>query len=159
MGGLMLLLDIWMAFPSSVLAIALSATFGAGLSNLILALVLTGWVSYCRVIRGEVLSLRPREFVMAARVIGATETRIVVRPWVPSLIAPSGGSMLSDGRQFLRQAWWLATFPGLAISALVLAMNLLGDGLRDALEPCLRGPLAVLGELPEGPRPHLCSSR
>jgi peptide/nickel transport system permease protein len=169
-GGLMLVLDIWMAFPSLVLAIALSAAFGPGLPNLILALVLTGWVGYCRVIRGEVLSLRQREFVMAARVVGATGTRIVVRHLVPNVIAPilvlatlematviiseaalsflglgvgtsypTWGSMLNDGRQFLRQAWWLATFPGLAISALVLAVNLLGDGLRDALDPRLRG--------------------
>jgi ABC-type dipeptide/oligopeptide/nickel transport system permease subunit len=169
-GALMLLLDIWMAFPALVLAIAVSAALGPGLPNLILALALTGWVSYCRVIRGEVLALREREFVLAARVIGATGGRVVARHLIPNVVAPilvlatlematviiseaalaflglgvgatqpTWGGMLNDGRQFLRQAWWLATFPGLAISALVLAVNLLGDGLRDALDPRLRG--------------------
>lgn len=167
---LLLLLDIWMAFPSLVLAIALSAALGPGLLNLILALSLTGWVSYCRVIRGEVLSLREREFVLASRVIGASGARVVTRHLLPNVVAPiivlatlematviiaeaalsflglgvgashpTWGGMLNDGRQFLRQAWWLATFPGLCISALVLAVNLLGDGLRDALDPRLRG--------------------
>ena len=168
--GLMLVLDIWMAFPSLVLAIALSAALGAGLPNLILALVLTGWVSYCRIVRAQVLSLREREFVLAARVVGASGRRIVARHLVPNVLGPilvlatlematvivaeaalsflglgvgasqpTWGGMLNDGRQFLRQAWWLATFPGLAISALVLSINLLGDGLRDALDPRLRG--------------------
>ncbi|MBV9171750.1 MAG: ABC transporter permease [Chloroflexi bacterium] len=166
---LMLLLDVWMAFPSLVLAIALSATFGPGLVNLILALVLTGWVSYCRVVRGEVLSLSEREFVLAARVVGASGARVVARHLLPNVLAPvlvlatlemgtviiaeaalsflglgvgasvpTWGGMLNDGRQFLRQAWWLATFPGLAISLLVLSVNVLGDGLRDALDPRMR---------------------
>ena len=169
-GALTLLLDIWMAFPSLVLAIALSAALGAGLPNLILALALTGWVSYCRVVRAEVLSLREREFVLAARVAGASATRIVARQLLPNVLGPvlvlatlematviiseaalsflglgvgasqpTWGSMLNDGRQYLRQAWWLATFPGVAISLLVLAVNLFGDGLRDALDPRQRG--------------------
>jgi peptide/nickel transport system permease protein len=168
--ALMLALDIWMAFPPLVLAIALSAAFGTGLLNLILALALTGWVSYCRVVRGEVLALREREFVLAARVVGASGARVVARHLVPNVLAPvlvlatlelgtviiseaalsflglgvgasvpTWGGMLNDGRQFLRQAWWPATFPGLAISALVLSVNLLGDGLRDVLDPRLRG--------------------
>jgi peptide/nickel transport system permease protein len=148
----------------------LSASLGPGLPNLILALALTGWVSYCRVIRGEVLALREREFVLAARVVGATGLRVVARHLLPNVVAPvlvlatlematviiseaalsflglgvgasqpTWGNMLNDGRQFLRQAWWLATFPGFAILVLVLAVNLLGDGLRDALDPRLRG--------------------
>ncbi|MCC6174543.1 MAG: ABC transporter permease [Chloroflexi bacterium] len=167
--ALMLVLDIWMAFPSLVLAIALSAALGPSLTNLILALVLTGWVAYCRIIRGEVLSLREREFVLAARVSGATGLRIVAKHLLPNVLAPilvlatlematviiaeaalsflglgvqaeqpTWGGMLNDGRQFLRQAWWLATFPGAAISLLVLGINLFGDGLRDALDPRLR---------------------
>ncbi|MCC7372004.1 MAG: ABC transporter permease [Chloroflexi bacterium] len=167
--SLMLVLDIWMAFPSLVLAIALSAALGPSLGNLILALVLTGWVAYCRVVRGEVLSLREREFVLAARVCGASGARIVARHLLPNVLAPilvlatlematviiaeaalsflglgvqadqpTWGGMLNDGRQFLRQAWWLATFPGIAISLLVLGINLFGDGLRDALDPRLR---------------------
>jgi peptide/nickel transport system permease protein len=169
-GVLMLVLDIWMAFPALVLAIALSAALGPGLPNLILALALTGWVSYCRVVRAEVLSLREREFVLAARVVGGSGGRVVARHLIPNVVGPvlvlatlematviiseaalsflglgvgatqpTWGGMLNDGRQFLRQAWWLATFPGLAISLLVLAVNLLGDGLRDALDPRLRG--------------------
>lgn len=167
--SLMLVLDIWMAFPSLVMAIALSAAFGPSLPNLVLALALTGWVAYCRVIRGEVLSLREREFVLAARVCGASGARIVARHLLPNVVAPilvlatlematviiaeaalsflglgvqaeqpTWGGMLNDGRQFLRQAWWLAAFPGAAISLLVLGINLLGDGLRDALDPRLR---------------------
>ena len=167
--ALMLVLDIWMAFPSLVLAIALSAALGPSIPNLVLALVLTGWVAYCRVIRGEVLSLREREFVMAARVCGASGTRIILQHLLPNVVAPilvlatlematviiseaalsflglgvqadqpTWGGMLNDGRQFLRQAWWLAAFPGAAISLLVLGINLLGDGLRDALDPRLR---------------------
>ncbi len=167
---LMLVLDIWMAFPALVLAIAVSAALGPGLPNLILALALIGWVSYCRVVRAEVLSLREREFVLAARVVGASSMRIIARQLLPNVVGPvlvlatlematviiseaalsflglgvgasqpTWGNMLNDGRQYLRQAWWLATFPGLAISALVLAVNLLGDGLRDALDPRLRG--------------------
>jgi peptide/nickel transport system permease protein len=158
-----------MAFPALVLAIALSAALGPSLPNLILALVLTGWVAYCRVVRGEVLSLREREFVLAARVCGASGARIVTRHLLPNVLAPilvlatlematviiaeaalsflglgvqadqpTWGGMLNDGRQFLRQAWWLATFPGIAISLLVLGINLIGDGLRDALDPRLR---------------------
>ena len=167
--SLMLVLDIWMAFPSLVLAIALSAALGPSIPNLILALALTGWVAYCRVIRGEVLSLREREFVLAARVCGASGARIIIRHLLPNVLAPilvlatlelatviiaeaslsflglgvqaeqpTWGGMLSDGRQFLRQAWWLAAFPGAAISLLVLGINLFGDGLRDALDPRLR---------------------
>jgi len=167
--SLMMLLDIWMAFPSLVMAIALSAVLGPSLPNLILALALTGWVAYCRVIRGEVLSLREREFVLAARVCGASGFRIITRHLLPNVLAPilvlatlematviiaeaalsflglgvqaeqpTWGGMLSDGRQFLRQAWWLAAFPGAAISLLVLGINLFGDGLRDALDPRLR---------------------
>jgi peptide/nickel transport system permease protein len=140
------------------------------MANLILALVLSGWVSYCRVVRGEVLALGEREFVLAARVVGASGARIVSRHLLPNVPAPivvlatlemgtviiaeaalsflglgvgasqpTWSSMLNDGRQFLRQVWWLATFPGLAISGLVLSINLLGDTLRDVLDPRLCG--------------------
>jgi peptide/nickel transport system permease protein len=174
MGGkvdylLVLFLDIWMAFPFLVLAIAMSAILGPGLLNLILALVLSGWVAYCRVVRGEVMSLRERDFVIAARVVGASGRRIIAQHLVPNVLAPimvlatlematviiaeaalsflglgvqssqpTWGGMLNDGRPFLQQAWWPATFPGLAISITVLSINLVGDGLRDALDPRLR---------------------
>lgn len=166
---LVLLLDVWMAFPFLVLAIAISAILGPGLSNLILALVLSGWVAYCRVVRGQVISMREQDFVLAATVMGASGRRIIARHIVPNVFAPilvlamlemgtviiaeaalsflglgvgtrtpTWGGMLNDGRAFLQQAWWLATFPGIAISLLVLSVNLFGDGLRDALDPRLR---------------------
>lgn len=165
----MRLVDIWMAFPSLLLAIAFGAALGSGLGNLILALSLTIWVVYCRVIRAEVLSIRERDYVLAARAMGASDLRIVLRHVMPNVLAPilvistlqmgvviiseaslnflgigvqssvpTWGGMLADGREFMRDAWWLATFPGIAISVVVLSVNLLGDGLRDALDPRLR---------------------
>ena len=161
--------DIWMAFPSLLLAIAFGAALGPGLANLVLALSLTIWVVYCRVVRAEVLSIRERDYVLAARAMGASDLRIILRHILPYVLAPilvistlrmgtviiseaslnflgigvqssmpTWGGMLSDGREFMRDAWWLATFPGIAISIVVLGVNLLGDGLRDALDPRLR---------------------
>jgi peptide/nickel transport system permease protein len=165
----MRIVDIWMAFPSLLLAIAFGAALGPGLFNLVLALSLTIWVVYCRVVRAEVLSLRERDYVLAARAMGASDLRIILRHVLPNVLAPilvistlqmgvviiseaslnflgvgvqssvpTWGGMLSDGREFMRDAWWLATFPGIAISIVVLGVNLLGDGLRDALDPRLR---------------------
>jgi peptide/nickel transport system permease protein len=165
----MRLVDIWMAFPSLLLAIAFGAALGPGLFNLVLALSLTIWVVYCRVVRAEVLSIRERDYVLATRAMGASDLRIILRHVLPNVLAPilvistlqmgvviiseaslnflgvgvqssvpTWGGMLSDGREFMRDAWWLATFPGLAISIVVLGVNLLGDGLRDALDPRLR---------------------
>ncbi len=165
----MRIVDVWMAFPSLLLAIAFGAALGPGLFNLVLALSLTIWVVYCRVVRAEVLSIRERDYVVAARAIGASDLRIILRHVLPNVLAPilvistlqmgvviiseaslnflgvgvqstvpTWGGMLSDGREFMRDAWWLATFPGVAISIVVLGVNLLGDGLRDALDPRLR---------------------
>ena len=165
----MRIVDIWMAFPSLLLAIAFGAALGPGLVNLVLALSLTIWVVYCRVVRAEVLSIRERDYVLAARAMGASDLRIILRHVLPNVLAPilvistlqmgiviiseaslnflgvgvqssvpTWGGMLSDGREFMRDAWWLATFPGIAISIVVLGVNLLGDGLRDALDPRLR---------------------
>ncbi len=166
---IMRIVDMWMAFPSLLLAIAFGAAFGQGLVNLILALVLTNWVVYSRIIRSEVLVVREQEYVQAARALGSSNLRIILRHILPNTLStilviatlqlgtvviteaslsflgisvqsslPTWGGMLSDGREFMRQAWWLATFPGIAISVLVLGANLLGDGLRDALDPHLR---------------------
>lgn len=165
----MRLVDVWMAFPSLLLAIAFGAALGPGLGNLVLALSLTIWVVYCRVVRAEVLSIRERDYVLAARATGAGDLRIILRHILPNILAPimiisslqmgtviiaeaslnflgigvqssvpTWGGMLSDGREYMRQAWWLATFPGVAISIVVLGVNLLGDGLRDTLDPRLR---------------------
>jgi peptide/nickel transport system permease protein len=157
----MRIVDTWMAFPSLLLAIAFGAALGPGLANLVLALSLTIWVVYCRVVRAEVLSLRERDYVLAARAMGASDLRIILRHVLPNVLAPilvistlrmgtviiseaslnflgvgvqssvpTWGGMLADGRE--------ATFPGIAISIVVLGVNLLGDGLRDALDPRLR---------------------
>jgi ABC-type dipeptide/oligopeptide/nickel transport system permease subunit len=165
----MRLVDVWLAFPSLLLAIAFGAALGPGLFNLTIALSLSIWVVYCRIVRAEVLSIREQEFVLAARAMGASDARIILRYILPNVLAPilvistlqmgtviiseaslnflgigvqgsipTWGGMLSDGREFMRQAWWLSTFPGIAISVVVLSINLIGDGLRDALDPRLR---------------------
>ena len=166
---IMRLVDILLAFPSILLAITLVAVLGASLWTVMLAIGLVSWVGYARVVRGEFLSKRNQEFVLAAKTSGASYFRIIFRHMLPNSMAPiivmatlgmagaiitesslsflglgvqpptpSWGQMLSDGRTIMRQAWWVSTFPGLAIMITVLAFNLLGDGLRDAMDPKLR---------------------
>jgi peptide/nickel transport system permease protein len=165
---LMRLGDIQLAFPVLVLAIAVLAVLGSSLGNLILVLGLTGWVTFARIVRGETLSLRQREFVDAARALGARDGAILARHVFPNVLpplvvvatfsvartviaeaslsflglgipppAPSWGAMLDEGRNYLTTGWWLALFPGLAILLLVLGINLVGDWLRDLLDPRL----------------------
>ena len=165
----MRLVDIWMAFPALLLAIAFGAALGSGLVNLVFALALTNWVIFSRLVRAEVLTLREQEFVQAAKAMGARDRRIIAHHVLPNVLpsilviatlqmgtviiaeaslsflgigvqssVPTWGGMLADGRQFMRQAWWLSAFPGIAISLVVLSVNLFGDGLRDALDPRLR---------------------
>jgi len=157
-----------MAFPRLVLLIAVVALFGSSLLLIILVLGLTQWPSTTRLVRGEVLSLRERDFVQAARALGYSRGRIIFRHIVPNVLAPvivattlgigdmivleaglsylglgvqgdvtSWGGMVADGQSNMLSAWWLATFPGLAIVFTVLSFNLVGDGLRDALDPRL----------------------
>ncbi len=166
---IMRLADIQLAFPFILLAIAILAVIGPGIQNLIIVLALSGWVTYARVVRSEVLSVREREFVQAARAVGMRDGRIMLRHILPNVAAPivvvaslelarvvvleaslsflglgvqpptpSWGRMLADGRDFLATAWWISTFPGLAIMALVLGVNLVGDWLRDYLDPRIR---------------------
>jgi len=166
---------VW-AFPPLLLAIAIMAFLGQGLENLILALVSQRWIAYCRVARGQALSLRSREFVDAARALGARHTRIILRHIMPNLMPsamvigtfsmasaiiaeaalsflglgvppeiPTWGSMLADGRTYISTSWWLALFPGLCIFVTVLGINLLGDGLRDILDPRLKRSGAGIG--------------
>jgi peptide/nickel transport system permease protein len=163
------LVEVVWAFPPLLLAIAIMAFLGQGLENLILALVSQRWIAYCRVSRGQALSLRAREFVDAARLLGANHTRIITRHIMPNLFPsavvigtfsmasaiiaeaalsflglgvppeiPTWGSMLSDGRTYISTSWWLALFPGLCIFFTVLGINMLGDGLRDILDPRLK---------------------
>jgi peptide/nickel transport system permease protein len=166
---IMRLVDVFLAFPVIILAIAIVAVRGPGLTNVLIALALVYWTTYARVVRGVVLSLRDEEYTWAARTLGASTTRILVRHLLPNTVAPivvlaslgmgnailseaalsflgfgiqppeaSWGSMLNSGMQFLRDASFLSTWPGLAIFVTVLGFNLLGDGLRDALDPRLR---------------------
>ncbi|HEY6235007.1 MAG TPA: ABC transporter permease [Candidatus Elarobacter sp.] len=161
--------DVQLAFPLVLLAVAIVAVVGPGLWTVIAAIGLTSWVQYVRVVRAETLSLREREFVLAANAAGATSTRVIGRHLLPNVASaaivlgtfeiaraivlesslsflglgvppttPSWGGMLADGRQYLDTAWWTALFPGLAIMIAVMGVNLLGDGLRDALDPASR---------------------
>ena len=164
---IMRLVDVFLAFPVIVLAIAIVAVRGPGLTNVLIALALVYWTTYARVARSVVLILREEEYTWAARTLGASPSRIMVRHLLPNAIAPlvvlaslgmgnaivaeaalsflgiqppeaSWGSMLNVGMGFLRDASFLSITPGLAIFVTVLGFNLLGDGLRDALDPRLR---------------------
>ncbi|KXG76501.1 nickel transporter permease [Thermotalea metallivorans] len=162
-------MDIFLAIPSILLAIAIVSALGPSLFNLMLAIGISSVPSYARIVRASVLSLRDQEFIEAARAIGASDFRIVTKHIVPNALAPvivqgtlgvagailstaglsfiglgiqppapEWGSMLSGGRAYLRYAWHVTTFPGLLIMITILALNLLGDGLRDALDPKLK---------------------
>ncbi len=158
--------DVQQAIPFLVLAIAAAAMLGPGLLNLILVLVITTWVTFFRVVRGEVLSVREEQYVMSAYAIGASKARIILRYILPNVTAsiiviatllvanmiifeaslsflglgvpssnPTWGRIVADGREYIAEEWWIAFFPGLAILGTVMGINLLGDWLRDALDP------------------------
>jgi peptide/nickel transport system permease protein len=166
---LMRLADVQLAFPFILLAIAVIGVLGPSLPNIIIVIGVSSWVVYARVVRGEVLSIREREFVQAAVALGSRDVRVLRQhvlpntftPWlvvatldmarvivIESALSflglgvqpptPTWGGMLADGRVYLSTAWWLATFPGLAILVTVLGINLFGDGLRDTLDPRLK---------------------
>ena len=166
---LMRLADVQLAFPFILLAIAIIGVLGPSLQNIIIVIGVSSWVVYARVVRGEVLSIREREYVHAAVALGSRHWRVLVThvlpntftPWlvvatldmarvivIESALSflglgvqpptPTWGGMLADGRVYLSTAWWLATFPGLAILITVLGINLFGDGLRDTLDPRLK---------------------
>src|SRR5437762_4117504 len=159
-------MDIFFAFPAILLALGIVAALGPDPRNVVIAIAVVYTPIFVRVVRGPVLSLKHRDFVEAARTIGATPVRVIGRHIVPNLLstvvvqvslalswavltegalsflglsaqppAPSWGVMLNEGRQYLEFATHLAIFPGLAIMIAVLGFNLLGDGLRDALDP------------------------
>lgn len=158
--------DVLQALPTLILALVLVGLLGQGLRNLIIVVALIGWPLYARIVRGMALKVREREFVEAARAVGASRLRIIVRHVVPNLVGPmvvlstldmgrvlltvSGlsflgfgvapptpewGAMLSEARNSLDRAPQLLAYPGLAITLVVLAFNLAGDGLRDFLDP------------------------
>ena len=161
--------DMQMALPPILLAVTVIAVFGTSLPNLVIVLAISGWVTYTRIMYSETLSIKQMEYVMAARAVGASDLRIMLRHilrnafgalvvvatlQVGNLIlfeaalsflglgvpppTPSLGSMLSEGRNVLAVAAWLATFPGLTIVFMVLGINYLGSGLREILDPKLR---------------------
>ena len=166
---LMRLVDVWMSIPAVLLAIALMAVLGLGLWKVILAIVIVDWTRFARVIRGEVLALREREFVEAARAIGLPPLRVMVEELLPNLVpliivlaslemaiavgveallsfvglgvqasVPSWGAMIAEGRGYLLVGWWGMGLPMLALAIAVLGFNLLGEGLRERLDPRLR---------------------
>ena len=161
--------DTMLSVPFVLLALAIVGVVGPSLPNLIIVLSVTGWVTYARVIRGEALSLKEREYTTAARVIGQRDWLIALRHILPNVMATvivlttlnvastiiaesslsflglgvqpptvTWGGMLADGRQFVATSWWLATFPGLAITIAVLGIIFVGDWLRDVLDPRLK---------------------
>lgn len=163
------LVEVVWAFPPLLLGITIMAFLGQGLFNLILALVAQRWIPYCRVVRGQTLSLRNRDFVTAAQCLGASNRQIITHHIIPNLIQtslvigtfamassiiaeaslsflgvgvppeiPTWGTMLADARIYISTAWWLPLFPGLCIFVTVLGINLLGDALRDILDPRLK---------------------
>jgi ABC-type dipeptide/oligopeptide/nickel transport system permease subunit len=163
---LMTVVDVTWSFPQLLLALAFVAALGPSLVTIILVLGFTGWERYARVVRAEVLALREKDFIEAARAMGMGSLRILAFHILPNTFSsivvlstlqvaqailaeaalsflgvgsgrtyPTWGQMIALGRDFVSVAWWLATFPGLAILATVLAINLVGDRLRDALDP------------------------
>lgn len=167
---LMRLVDVQLSFPFILLALVVNAILGIGLQNIILTLIITGWVVYARLVRGEVLALKTLDYVEAARALGAQQMRIVARHLLPNLWTPiiilsslqvaqfivaeaaisflgfgvqppmaSWGNMLNEGKTYIYNAWWMTTFPGVALVLTALGVNLVGDWLRDTLDPRL-GP-------------------
>jgi len=168
-GALMAVMEILLAFPQILLAMAILAMLGPSLKNAMIAVGLSAVPVYARTARGTTLSVRAMDYVEAARAVGAGDGRILVRHVLPNMISPvvvlgtagvgiailiaaglsylglgaqpptpEWGAMLSESRAYLRNAWWMATFPGLAITLVVVSLNLCGDWLRDLLDPRLR---------------------
>ena len=168
-GLLMRIVDLLLAFPSLLLALAVAGTLGPGLTQLAIAMTAVWWVDYARLVRGLVLGVMQQPFVEAARALGLGPVRIAVRHVLPNIVAPvivlatlqtarlllalaalsflglgvtpptaEWGAMLNDGKDFLATAPQLMVWPGLAITITALGLNLLGDGLRDILDPALR---------------------
>ncbi len=166
---LMRLVDISLSLPTILLALVLVAAVGPSFGTVIGVLVVLLWARYARMVRGETLSIKERDFIARARVAGASHTRIMARYILPNVVnslivlatlqvgyvillesalsflgaglprpTPAWGLMIADGRELIVTAWWVSMFPGLAIMLTVLALNLLGDWLRDHLDPKLR---------------------
>jgi peptide/nickel transport system permease protein len=165
---LMRVTDLMLAFPTVILALVITAALGAGIRNAVIAIMVAWWPTYARLVRGLVLAVREREYVQVAFALGASDGRVLLRYVAPNVLSsvvvlatldvghavltfaalsflglgpppevPEWGSMIAAGRNYLDQ-WWIATFPGLAILTLTIAFNVVGDSLRDFLDPRLR---------------------
>ncbi|MBJ6727489.1 oligopeptide ABC transporter permease [Geomesophilobacter sediminis] len=163
---LMRLVDIMLCFPTFFLILAVIAMLEPSIWYIMMIIGLTGWMGVARLVRAEVLSLKGRDFVLAARVLGASDLRIIFRHILPNALSPvlvsatlgvagailtesalsflgigvqpptpSWGNILTAGKDYIEFAWWLSLFPGLAILVTVLSYNLVGEGIRDALDP------------------------
>ena len=166
---LMRITDMFLAFPSLVLAMAFAAMLGPNLTNTIIAISIISWTTYARLARAEALKVKSMPYIEAIRSVGGGNTKIMFSHVLPMCISPvlvqltlrmgtiiltaaslgflglgvqpptpEWGAMVSDGRNFLVDQWWISTFPGIAIALVVLGFNLLGDGIRDMLDPRLR---------------------
>ena len=164
--ALMRLTDVFLALPRLILALAFVAALGPGIENAVLAIALVAWPPYARIARAETLTLRGSDFIAAARLAGASSSRIVLRHIMPLCLAsvivrvsldmagvilvaaglgflglgaqppaPEWGAMIAAGRKYMLDQWWVAAMPGIAIAVVSLGFNLLGDGLRDVLDP------------------------
>lgn len=163
---LMRMVDLTVAFPFFILVIAVIAILGPGVRNMYIAITLVGWIAYAKIIRGEILIAKNLEYVLAAKTLGYSDARIMLRHLLPNVITPcivfamtdvvldilaasslgflglgvqppcpEWGVMISDGREFIASAWWISTFPGLAIAIVGIGFSLVGDGLADLLRP------------------------
>ena len=167
--SIMRVMDVLLSIPQTLLAIAIVAALGPSLMNLMIAVGISAVPTYARIVRGSVLSIRSMEFIEAARAVGSSDLRIILRHILPNIMAPiivqstlgvasailnaaglsfiglgiqppnpEWGAMLSGGRQYIRDFPHMTLYPGLAIMFTILALNFLGDGLRDALDPKLK---------------------
>ena len=167
--ALMRLVDLMLCFPAFFLILAVIAVLEPSIWNIMAVIGLTGWMGVARLVRAEFLSLREREFVTAARALGAGDTRLILRHMLPNALAPvmvsatlgvagailtesalsflglgvqpptpSWGNILTAGKDNIEIAWWLSVFPGLAILVTVMSYNLLGEGIREAIDPRLK---------------------
>lgn len=166
---IMRIMDIFLAIPSILMAMAIVAALGNSIMNLMIAIAVSNVPPFARIVRASVITIKNEEYIEAERALGASDLRIIFSHVIPNALAPiivqtttciagsilaiaglsfiglgilpptpEWGSMLSTGRQFIRHAWWVCAFPGLAIMISILSLNLFGDGLRDALDPKLR---------------------
>lgn len=165
---IMRILDIQLAFPFILLAISILAVLGPGVTNVIIVLGITMWPTYGRVVRGQVKTIKEKEYVEAAKAIGLKHIKIILKHilpncWAPTIVIasfsvasaivseaalsflglgvrpeiPTWGNMLAEGREYIQISWWIVTFPGIAIMLTVLSINIIGDWLRDYLDPYL----------------------